>query len=200
MSHSVVLTVNPHDVDGGRLAALEIVGRSGSLLRGADDVLLPAIHATWPALAARLGDANAAVQLVAMRVVAGLAEVSGTFMKLRVATDAIPALCKLLRSENSKAAAADAAAARSSRFTRSYNAAAARSSRFTRSYKLELGALNALERLSAALQIGGDGSEGLGATVGAAVGVYLHAEQPRELQQRAAELLVSLAADDPDAV
>lgn len=181
-----MLTVHPYDVDGGRLVALEIVGRSGSLLRGADDVLLPAIHATWPALAARLGDANAAVQLAAMRVVAGLAEVSGTFMKLRVATDAIPALCKLLRSEKSKAAAADAAAARSSRFTRSY--------------KLELGALNALERLSAALQIGGDGSEGLGATVGAAVGVYLHAKQPQELQQRAVELLVSLAADDPDAV
>ena len=36
--------------------------------------------------------------------------------------------------------------------------------------------------------------------VGNAVGVYLHAAQPRELQQRALQLFKALAVDDPDAV
>lgn len=215
MEHQIVTDILercPHYLGHGvlqcRLAALEIVGRSGNLLKTADNVLLPAIHALWPTLVARLNDADAAVQLVAMRVVAGLAEVSGTFMKLRVTTDAIPSLCKLLRGEASKAATAGATATLTAASGSSGDGAGGAAagirggaaSRFARSYKLELGALVALERLSAALQIGGDGSDGMGAVIGAAVGVYLHASQPQELQQHAANLFKALAVDDPDAV
>jgi hypothetical protein len=181
-----------------RLTALEIVGRCGNLLKGMDDVLLPAIHATWPALASRLMDKEAPVQLAAIRVVAQLAEVSGTFMKLRVTTDAIPLLVKLLRGEYSKAT--DSAVAARTVGTAATADGAGKHQRFARVFKLELGALIGLRRLTAALRIGDDGSEGLGTTVSAAAAIYLHAKQPVELQEQAALLFETLAVDDPDAV
>jgi hypothetical protein len=183
-----------------RLTALEIVERCGNLLKAVDDVLLPAIHTTWPALASRLIDNEAAVQLAAIRTVARLAEVSGTFMKLRVTTDAIPALVKLLRGEYSKSEAALESSSTSGHAGVALSAESDTHQKFARVYKLENGALIGLRRLTAALRIGGDGSEGYGMMISGAVGVYLHSKQPTELQEQAVLLFQTLALDAPDAV
>lgn len=162
-----------------RMLSLEVIGGAAALLAADEDELLPAVHTVWPTLVARLADPNAAVQLVAMQVVAEVAALAGTFTTRRVTENVVPLLCKLLRSEHAQ------------------SEANTKLGRFARVYKLEQGALTALCRLVQALNLG---AHPVGATVCTAAAVYLDASQPEELQAHAKELITLLAESDPDAV
>jgi hypothetical protein len=132
-------------------------------------------------LAPRLSEREAPVQLAAMRTVVKLATSSGTFMTQRLANDAVPSLCRLLRTANAAVLAHGGTGALSGDrrvgVDRIATGAAAtatvdatKTSRFLREYKLELGALKTLNTL--ALTLGRGGASEACSGVGSAAAWY----------------------------
>ncbi|XP_062515161.1 TELO2-interacting protein 1 homolog isoform X2 [Corticium candelabrum] len=160
-----------------RLMVLSVIQNGLAILNPATDQLLPQVHKLWSPLVRRLNDVEPIVLIKALDVLCTMAEVSGDFIRRRVAADVWPSLSKTLEGLTG------------------VSLQAGTSYKHTVNFKLQRAILTTVTVLISKLDMGDVELS----NIAASALLYLNMKQPGELQEAALGLFKTLAGVDSDA-